>query len=61
MGDEHDDAMYGNSGFDLIFGQAGADTLDSRDNKAGNDVNIGGLDSDVCLKDNGDSAYECSP
>ena len=50
--------INGDAGNDLLYGADGADILDSRDSKA-NDANIGGLETDTCLKDAGDTAFEC--
>jgi Ca2+-binding RTX toxin-like protein len=58
LGDEHNDTVYGQAGDDALLGQWDIDFLDSRDGTQGNDLLVGGAESDTCTSDP-DHARQC--
>jgi hypothetical protein len=59
QGQGQNDTVAGGQGDDFALGNEGNDTVKTRDHVSGNDTAGGGPNTDKCVVDAGDPAFQC--
>jgi Ca2+-binding RTX toxin-like protein len=59
QGGRQGDVLLAGLGQDALLGGSGNDTIVSRDNTGANDTLDGGIDTNVCVADVGDTLINC--